>query len=180
MALNFEEEFLLQHVDLENEAGLKIVRDAKKTLYPKIYDHLAFISISGICSTTIFKHGVDLVKTEKAYFPFDATYLETEGAEKEYTLFKKHVRPVARYFVLSTVKTEWNTILKAFDFFLEPAVWQAVSFVASFFQKHTGKVLLHEDISMAMQNQPFYEDFVQQKNGFLAARYPLTKEILKV
>lgn len=180
MALAFRDEFELLYIDLEGNGGLKLIRDSQKTLYPKVYDHLALIRISSICAATLYKHGAELVKKEMPNFPLDAELLDMEGCEQDYIQFKKLLRPVSRFFILHPVQTEWNTILKAFDFFLSPGILQSVSFLAEKMKTHSEPGISHEELLEALSNQDFYAECCNSIDEFLQKRYPLTKAGLKI
>ena len=187
MALNFQQEFELLYIDLnpkpegkEGIAGLKFIRDAKKTMHPKIYDHLALIDISSVCAATIHQYGKELIKIEKSNFPSNAAMMVTKGCGEDYVLFSKHLLPVSRHFLLRPMHTQWNTILKAFDFFLMDGVWDAVMFVAEFLTENKSiERISHAQLVEGLSENGFYPMFCAAMENFLAQRYPLTKKRLE-
>lgn len=188
MALNFQQEFELLYIDLnpkpegkEGIAGLKFIRDAKKTMHPKIYDHLALIDISSVCAATIHQYGKELIKIEKSNFPSNAAMMVTKGCGEDYVLFSKHLLPVSRHFLLRPMHTQWNTILKAFDFFLMDGVWDAVMFVAEFLTENKSiERISHAQLVEGLSKNGFYPMFCAAMENFLAQRYPLTKKGLEL
>ncbi|MRX77092.1 hypothetical protein GJU39_13450 [Pedobacter petrophilus] len=188
MALNFQEEFDLLYIDLNPNAedkkgiaGLKFNRDAKKTMLPKIYDHLALIDISSVCAASIYKHGKEIIGMEKSNFPADAAMMVTEGCGEDYERFSKHLLPVSRYFLLRPLHTQWNTILKAFDFFLMDGVWDAVIFIAELISENKNMgIISHAHMLESLSESTCYPAFCTAREGFLLARYPLTKKSLEM
>lgn len=183
MALNFQQEFELLYIDLNTIPeskntvdGLKLIRDAKKTMHPKIYDHLALINIASVCAATIYKYGKQTVAAEKSKFPSDAKMMVTEGCMEDYESFKKHLLPVSRQFLLRPLHTEWNTILTAFDFFLLDGVWEAVSFIAELLSENK-KVggISHPQMIDSLSKKDFYPMLCAAMENFLSQRYPLSK-----
>lgn len=188
MALNFQQEFELLYIDLhpkadgkEGIAGFKFSRDAKKTMHPKIYDHLALIAISSVCAASIHQYGKDTIRAEKVNFPSDAAMMVTEGCENDYVLFSKHLLPVSRHFLLRPMHTQWNTILKAFDFFLMDGVWDAVIYVAEQIAEYQSKGTINHAILLeGLSSQNFYPVFCAAMENFLSQRYPLSKKQLEL
>jgi len=188
MALNFQQEFELLYIDLTAKpehkpgiVGLKLIRDAKKTMHPKIYDHLALINISSVCAATINAHGKDKVHQDKSKYPAQAELMVIEGCMDDYEAFKKHLLPVSRQFLLRPIHTEWNTILTAFDFFLMDGVWEAVSFVGEMQAKHKNDGgVSHAQLFDQLCRQDFYAMLCASMENFLNQRYPLSKETLKL
>ena len=185
MALNFQQEFELLYVDFTAKpngngmVGLKLIRDARQTMHPKIYDHLALINISSVCAATIYKHGKEKVRNEKNNFPVDATMMVTEGCMDDYQRFKKHLLPVSRQFLLRPVHTQWNTILKAFDYFLMDGVWEAVLFTAGLIVKYKKSGgISHAQLLDGLSDKDFYPILCASMENFLAQRYPLDKKAL--
>ncbi|MFW0718406.1 hypothetical protein [Pedobacter sp. N23S346] len=188
MALNFQQEFELLCIDLNFKSegkkgivGLKFIRDAKKTMHPNIYDHLALIDISSVCAASIYKHGKDIIGIEKFNFPADAAMMVTEGCGEDYERFSKHLLPVSRHFLLRPLHTQWNTILKAFDFFLMDGVWDAVIFIAELIAENKSlSVISHAQMLENLSKQACYPTFCAAMESFLLARYPLTKKSLQL
>lgn len=188
MALNFQQEFELLYIDLtakpENKpgiVGLKLIRDAKKTMHPKIYDHLALINISSVCAATINAHGKEKVLHDKSKYPAQAELMVIEGCMADYKTFKKHLLPVSRHFILRPIHTEWNTILTAFDFFLMDGVWEAVTFVGAILAKHKNDGgVSHLQLFEQLSRQDFFAVLCSSMENFLHRRYPLSKESLKL
>jgi len=188
MALNFQQEFELLYIDLNPKSqhadgmvGLKLIRDAKLTMHPKIYDHLALINIASVCAATISKHGKEKVKDEKAGYPSNADLMVISGCMDDYKQFKKNLLPVSRQFLLQTLHTEWNTILCAFDFFLKDGVWDSVDFVAGLMAKHkTQGGISHLQLLESISTQDFYPMLCASMHDFLHQRYPLSKASLKL
>ena len=188
MALNFQQEFELLYIDLNPKpqnkrgiVGLKLIRDAKKTMHPKIYDHLALINISSVCSATINAHGKDKVNHDKTTYPAHAELMVIDGCMEDYESFKKHLLPVSRQFLIRPLLIEWNTILMAFVFFLMDGVWEAVSFVAEMLAKHKNEGdVSHTRLLEQLCNQDFYPMLCASMENFLHQRYPLSKETLRL
>jgi len=188
MALNFQDEFDLQYIDLHPQAegkktiaGLKFMRDAKKTMHPKIYDHLALINISSVCAASIYKHGLAMISVEKANFPADAAMMVTEGCGDDYERFSKNLLPVSRHFLLRPLHTQWNTILTAFDFFLMDGVWDAVIFIAELLSENKNiGVIGHSQLLENLSKSPCYPTLCVAIESFLLRRYPLTKKSLQL
>ena len=188
MALNFQQEFELLYIDLHPKpegkagiAGLKFIRDAKKTMHPKIYDHLALIDISSVCAATIHQYGKEIISIEKSNFPSDATMMITKDCGEDYVLFSKHLLPVSRHFLLRPMHTQWNTILQAFDFFLMDGVWDAVIFIAAFLAENKNmNSVSHIHLLEGLSKKDFYPMFCAAMENFLAQRYPLTKKGLQL
>lgn len=188
MALNFQQEFELLCIDLKQKStnndgiiGLKLIRDANKTMHPKIYDHLALINIASVCAATINAHGKEQVKKEKENYSTDADLMVVAGCMDDYEQFKRHILPVSRHFILRPLHTEWNTILAAFDFFLMDGVWEAVTFVASLIAKHKNEAgINHDQLLDEISIRDFYPVFCASMENFLQQRYPLTKNSLKL
>jgi len=188
MALNFQQEFDLSHIDLNAKpggkariAGLKLIRDARKIMHPKIYDHLALINISSVCAATIYAKGKEKVNREKSNYPSNAGLMVTDACINDYERFKKNMLPVSRQFLLRPLHTEWNTILTAFNFFLMDGVWEAVMFIASFIAKHQKEgCISHLQIFEQITSQDFYAVLCASMENFLHQRYPLNKESLKL
>jgi len=185
MALNFQQEFELLYIDLNQKpgggiVGLKIIRDAKKTMHPKIYDHLALINISSVCATTISVHGKEKVLRDKHCYPSNSELMVIDGCMEDYEFFKKNLLPVSRQFLLQPLQTEWNTIISAFNFFLMDGVWEAISFVASFIvQNRRDLGISHSQLFEQLCIQDFYPMLCSSMESFLNLRYPLSKESLK-
>ena len=188
MALNFQQEFELLNIDLHPKSdgkngitGLKFIRDAKKTMHPKIYDHLALIDISSVCAASIYKHGKEIIGIEKINFPADAAMMVTEGCGEDYERFSKHLLPVSRHFLLRPLHTQWNTILKAFDFFLMDGVWDTVIFIAELIAENKGSgVISHAQMLENLSKNACYPTFCAAMESFLSTRYPLTKKNLQL
>jgi len=188
MALNFQEEFDLLYIDLNPSTegkkgitGLKFNRDGKKTMHPKIYDHLALIDISSVCAASIYKHGKEIIGIEKSNFPADAAMMVTEGCGEDYERFGKHLLPVSRHFLLRPLHTQWNTILTAFDFFLMDGVWDAVTFIAELISENKSiGIISHAQMLESLSKSKCYPVFCSAMESFLMARYPLTKKSLEL
>jgi hypothetical protein len=188
MALNFQQEFDLLYIDLrpktevkEGIAGFKFSRDAKKTMHPEIYDHLALIDISSVCAASIHQYGKEIIRVEKANFPSDAAMMVTAGCGDDYVCFSKHLLPVSRHFLLRPMNTQWNTILKAFDFFLMEGVWEAVMYVSEWIAEHLGAgIISHAILLEGLSNHACYPMLCTAMGNFLTQRYPLTKKRLEL
>ena len=180
MAMCFIDEFELVNVDLNENAGLKIVRSIKKALSPPIYDHLALVNIAGICCLTIETSGAEKVAAEMHKFPEDASNILLAGNEDAYLSFKKNLRPVARAFLLNPLQVEWSTILKGFEFFLLTEVHLAVCFLSSVFQSHQNDLITHEEIFDQLVLQDFYVGLSAAISRFKNGRYPLTKSTFHI
>lgn len=188
MALNFQQEFELLYIDLNPKpegkqgiAGLKFIRDAKKTMHPNIYDHLALIDISSVCAASIYQYGKEIIGVEKFNFPADAAMMVTEGCGEDYERFSKHLLPVSRHFLLRPLHTQWNTILKAFDFFLMDGVWDAVIFIAELIAENKRPGLIsHAQMLESLSRNPCYPAFCAAMESFMRSRYPLTKKSLQL
>ncbi|RDC57924.1 hypothetical protein DU508_02935 [Pedobacter chinensis] len=188
MALNFQQEFELSYIDLNAKpngkagiVGLKLIRDSRKTMHPKIYDHLALINISSVCAATIYTNGKEKVNKEKSNYPSNAELMVTDACMDDYEHFKKNMLPVSRQFLLRPLYTEWNTILTAFNFFLMDGVWEAVMFIASFIAKHQKEgCVSHLQIFDQIATQDFYAMLCASMENLLHHRYPLSKESLKL
>lgn len=188
MALNFQQEFDLLYIDLrpkgegkEGIAGFKFSRDAKKTMHPEIYDHLALIDISSVCAASIHQYGKEIIRVEKANFPSDAAMMVTAGCGDDYVRFSKHLLPVSRHFLLRPMHTQWNTILKAFDFFLMEGVWEAVMYVSEWIAEHLGAgTISHAILLEGLSSHACYPMLCTAMENFLTQRYPLTKKRLEL
>lgn len=181
MALNFATEFELLSLSAMNvqaaakKGGLVFVRNGKLKMYPEIYDHLSLISISSICASSVYFHGLDKISTEIIHLPYSDGLLDVKGAEEDYMSFKRLCSPICRFFLLHPKKVQWSAILAAFRFFLMDGVWEVVGFVAKAIHQADADVCSCIQLLDEMQKQDWYPDFAATLQNFHQSRYPLSK-----
>ncbi|MCZ4243546.1 hypothetical protein [Pedobacter punctiformis] len=185
MALNFTDEFSLLYITLNHnersaKGGFRFVRNGHLKMHPTVYDHLALISISGICAATINTHGLELVTLEHNRFPIDSTLLVMANCEEDYANFKRLVSPISRHFLLSAREVQWSSMLAAFNFFVAPGVWESVQFIANLLITGPEDKLMHPDILTALKVTNNYSALCIAMDQLRALRYPLSKAALKV
>jgi len=161
--------------DNTKKGGLVFVRNGRLKMHPEIYDHLALISISSICAGSIYFHGRDKIAAEIANLPYREGLLNLEGAEEDYTAFKRLCSPVSRFFLLQAKKVQWSAILSAFRFFMMEGIWDVVNFVVRAMQQADADVLACAQLLESMQKQHWYQAFCGSLHDFRATRYPLSK-----
>ena len=182
MALNFANEFELLSLSATNvqvaaakKGGLVFVRNGKLKMHTEIYDHLSLISISTICASSVYVHGLDKISTEITHLPYREGLLNLAGAEEDYMSFKRLCSPVCRFFLLHPKKVQWSAILAAFRFFLMAGIWEVVGFVAIAIHQADTDVCSCTQLLENMQKQDWYPDFCASLKAFHASRYPLSK-----
>lgn len=185
MALNFMDEFSLLYITLNQtersaKGGFRFVRNGHLKMHPMVYDHLALISISGICAATIDTHGLEVVTTERNNFPIDSTLLVMANCDEDYANFKRLVSPISRHFLLPAREVQWSTMLAAFNFFTVPGVWKSVELIASLLMESSDDKLMHADILTKLKTTDYYADLCVAMDHLRALRYPLSKTVLKV
>ncbi|WP_316805407.1 hypothetical protein [Pedobacter nototheniae] len=185
MALNFMDEFSLLYITLNQtersaRGGFRFVRNGHLKMHPMVYDHLALISISGICAATIHAHGLELVTLERNNFPIDSTLLVMADCEEDYANFKRLVSPISRHFLLSAREVQWSTMLAAFNFFVAPGVWKNIELIGHLLMSSKEDKLMHPDILAQLKAAEGYADLGVAMDHLRALRYPLSKAALKV
>lgn len=182
MALNFESEFELLSLSSTNvqagmvkKGGLVFVRNGKLKMHPAIYDHLSLISISSICASSVYCHGLSKISSEIVDLPYNDSLLNLNGAEEDYMAFKRLCSPVSRFFLLQAKKTQWSAILAAFRFFLMDGIWDVVAFVARAIHQADADVCACAQLLEQLKKEDWYEGFSLSLKNFHSSRYPLSK-----
>lgn len=182
MALNFAAEFELLSLSAMNvqaaakKGGLVFVRNGKLKMHPEIYDHLSLISISSICASSVYVHGLDKISTAIIHLPYSDGLLDVKGAEEDYMSFKRLCSPICRFFLLHPKKVQWSAILAAFRFFLMDGIWEVVGFVARAIHQADADVCSCAQLLDEMQKQDWYSGFAATLQNFHQSRYPLSKQ----
>lgn len=148
------------------KGGLVFVRNGKLKMYPEIYDHLSLISISSICASSVYTHGLDTISTEIIHLPYSDGLLDVKGAEEDYMSFKRLCSPICRFFLLHPKKVQWSAILAAFRFFLMEGIWEVVGFVAKAIHQADADVCSCAQLLDEMQKQDWYPGFVAALQNF--------------
>lgn len=141
-------------------------------------DKIVLILLGGMCSTTIYDKGNKYVKDNIKKFPYDKKFLYSKGADVDYDIAKSYIEPIASYFQVNRIKSQWNAFFYVFHYLLIPEVWEAVVSLAEGMQKKNNKSLNHDEIIEMLEDIGYLKFLEKNKINLLKLRYPLNRNKL--
>jgi hypothetical protein len=143
-------------------------------------EKLTQVLLGGMCATTIHTKGVLYVQENLPLFPYDASHLDSNGADIDYEYAKKYMYQVADIVNVERVRALWSVFNFTFNFLLDETVWSALSDLANQLYSKEDQTLTTEEIYQIMTANGFLNYISLERDKFFNGRYPIDASKLRL
>lgn len=143
-------------------------------------EKLTQVLLGGMCATTIYTRGALYVQENLTLFPYDASHLDSNGADFDYDYAKKYMYQVADIVIAERVRALWSVFNFTFNFMLDKTVWSCLSDLANQLYNKETQTLTTEEIYQIMTTNGFMNYVALNRDRFFNGRYPIDATKLRL